>query len=145
MWLSDEEYKFMCLHIPIICIDLVVKTEQGLLLTKRDIEPDKGCWHLPGGRVRHKETVHDAIRRVAINELNVFVKNPKLIGYMEILEEIQNGIPRHVVSLIHSVDLVTNNISGSWQAQETCFFPKRPSNVVPGHDKFLINHNIWRI
>lgn len=65
MWLSDETFKSVIQHTPLISIDLIVRNEQGeVLLGKRVNAPAKGYWFVPGGRVRKNETLDDAFVRL---------------------------------------------------------------------------------
>lgn len=72
MWLSDETFKSVIQHTPLISIDLIVRNEQGeVLLGKRVNAPAKGCWFVPGGRVRKNETLDDAFVRLVKEELGI--------------------------------------------------------------------------
>lgn len=72
MWLSDETFKSVIQHTPLISIDLIVRNEQGeVLLGKRVNAPAKGYWFVPGGRVRKNETLDDAFVRLVREELGI--------------------------------------------------------------------------
>lgn len=72
MWLSDETFKSVIQHTPLISIDLIVRNEQGeVLLGKRVNAPAKGYWFVPGGRVRKNETLDDAFVRLVKEELGI--------------------------------------------------------------------------
>ena len=72
MWLPDETFKSVIRHTPLISIDLIVRNEQGeVLLGKRVNAPAKGCWFVPGGRVRKNETLDDAFVRLVKEELGI--------------------------------------------------------------------------
>ncbi len=62
---------------PAITVDCVVfgydGNELNILLIKRGIEPFVDCWALPGGFVRHDETIDEAAKRELLEE--TFVKN----------------------------------------------------------------------
>ncbi len=70
-----------------MCVDVIVETSRGIVLTLRDIEPWKGQWHIPGGTVMYTESVEHAVKRVAKEEIGVNVAIQKLIGYTEYLNE----------------------------------------------------------
>ena len=68
---------------PRIAVDLWVKNEDGgVLHTKRDMEPFKGLWHLPGSFLLLGETVDECVGRLASEELGLkaicFRKYPTL-------------------------------------------------------------------
>ncbi len=46
-----------------LAVDAVVFRQRLVLLIKRRIDPDQGCWALPGGMVEWDETVAEAVRR----------------------------------------------------------------------------------
>lgn len=98
-WLSESDYNFIYSRAPRVCVDLVIKTKTGVHLVKRDIQPYKGKYHLPGGRVRFRESIEKAIQRIAKTELNCFVKIGKMIGFMEFPRELQNKQRRHSISI----------------------------------------------
>jgi ADP-ribose pyrophosphatase YjhB (NUDIX family) len=145
-WLSNEDYKFICNNVPIACVDLAIHTESGLLLSRRAIEPNYGDWHMPGGRIRHRETVEEAIRRIAREEVNAEVYIYDLVGTFEILNEVQNNVSRHVISLVHSVHITKiDAFIETWHTQELAIFNRIPKNIVPAHRAFFIKHNLLRI
>jgi colanic acid biosynthesis protein WcaH len=58
--------------MPIACVDVVIyDLMAGLLLVKRSIEPEKGKWWFPGGRVKRMETLGTAVRRIAQDEVGL--------------------------------------------------------------------------
>jgi colanic acid biosynthesis protein WcaH len=72
MWLSDETFKSVIQHTPLISIDLIVRNEQDeVLLGKRVNAPAKDYWFVPGGRVRKNETLDDAFIRLVKEELGI--------------------------------------------------------------------------
>jgi ADP-ribose pyrophosphatase YjhB (NUDIX family) len=99
--LSDKEYKYIYSRVPRICIDLIIKTRKGLLLTKRDIPPEKNKWHLPGGMVYKGEKLTDVVKRIALNELGILPIEFKLFNYVgEYLNELnKNKIRVHSVAV----------------------------------------------
>ena len=61
--LSDQEYKEIYSKVPRLCVELLIKTEEGILLVKRAIPPGEGLWYLPGGTVLFDESVEQAVKR----------------------------------------------------------------------------------
>ena len=74
--LTFEEFKTIYSKVPRLTVEVIVKTDKGILFTKRLIPPYVGSWHFPGGTVYYKETITDAIERVAQDELGVKVTTP---------------------------------------------------------------------
>ena len=82
-WLSDDEWATIVRNVPIVSVDLVVLTDDGVVLAKRTNEPAKGEWFVPGGRVRKGERLEDAVHRVAKEELGIEVEIVESLGAYE--------------------------------------------------------------
>lgn len=133
--LSDNEYKFVYGKVPRLCVDLAIKTDQGLVLTKRSISPFKNTWHFPGGRVLYRESIPEAIKRIANNEIGVQVEIKKLIGYLEVLKD---GKFVHSVSMVFEIKVKRGKITvDRIQAKKVKAFKKLPPNTHPYHRKFI--------
>lgn len=83
----DAEWATIVRNVPIVSIDLVVfaprESGTGVVLAKRENEPAKGRWFVPGGRVRKGERLREAVHRVAREELGVDVEIERLLGVYE--------------------------------------------------------------
>ena len=73
-WISEDDWNTIVSQVPIVSIDLVVLCDDGVLLGKRENEPAKGEWFVPGGRVRKSETLVEAVDRVGQQELGTEVE-----------------------------------------------------------------------
>ncbi len=83
-WLPKAEYDAIFSRVPRLCVEVVIADpERGVLLTLRDIPPNVGAWHIPGGTVLFAEPVVEAVRRVARFELGLDVDVGELLGYIE--------------------------------------------------------------
>lgn len=138
-YLTDEDYNFIYSRVPRICVDLLIKNKLGeILLTKRDIEPYKNHWHLPGGRIKFRETVEEALHRIALAELGYHLNvNYRLIGSIQFLTEEQQGNPRHSISLVH---LIEYNEFG--KLTDGAFFGQLPEPIIPEQKEFILNNHI---
>ena len=63
-----------------------------MLLSLRDIPPNVGAWHIPGGTVLFGERVADAVRRVALGEIELDVQVGELLGYIEYPSHHENAL-----------------------------------------------------
>ncbi|OGZ72567.1 MAG: hypothetical protein A2908_01700 [Candidatus Staskawiczbacteria bacterium RIFCSPLOWO2_01_FULL_38_12b] len=137
--LTDEEYKFIYERVPRLCLDFIIVKDDKVLLSKRDIAPYKGYWHLPGGMVRYKESFDEAAERILKSELGLKPKMKKLIGYMQMPDEInENNTLVHSVSIAFLTTLEEGDIKGSEQAHEIEYFALLPEeNLHPIQGKFL--------
>ncbi len=65
---------------PKLMVDVVIPSENGVVLIRRGTDPYKGMWALPGGFVEVGETVESAAVREAKEETNLDVELERLIG-----------------------------------------------------------------
>ena len=137
-YLTDEEYDFIYSRVPRICVDLLVKNSKGqVLLTKRTIEPYISHWHFPGGRIKFRESIHDAVKRIAKGELGIELSDTgEVKGYCEFPEEVQKEQPRHSLSIVHEIIF-----DGDLNAQDTYqWLDQMPEPVIPPQKDFLIKN-----
>lgn len=135
--LSSKEYKFVYSRTPRLCVDVLIFTKKGLLLSRRDIPPFAGLWHFPGGRVFYKESISDAIKRIAQEEIGVKVKIEETLGYNESLKE---GPYVHSDAIVFAAKIKSGVIRGSEQAREIRAFRAIPADTNPYQKKFLKNN-----
>ena len=136
-WLPEKDFKYIYSKVPRLCVDLVIQNEYGIVLSKRDIMPDKGKWHLPGGTVLNNESLKKAVERIAKGETGLKIKIVSYVGNIEFLRENPHA---HAVSLVYLVKPVSGNLKGSSQAEEIEFFHKLPVNTIKEHSAFLNEH-----
>jgi len=78
---------------------IVVNRKKEILMEKRQIEPFKGCWVLPGGHVEFGETVENALRREIKEELGVRFF---ILSFMGVEQEMykRKGIMSHEINFV---------------------------------------------
>lgn len=81
--IPSDEYATIVRNAPIVSVDLLVHHQGGLLLGKRENEPVKGEWFVPGGMVHKNEALDEAVHRVAIKELGTDVVIEGQLGTFE--------------------------------------------------------------
>lgn len=81
--IPDESWEAIVRNVPIVSVDLVVRVDGGILLGKRQNEPAKGEWFVPGGTVFKNERLREAAHRVAREELGTDVEIEKRLGTYE--------------------------------------------------------------
>jgi ADP-ribose pyrophosphatase YjhB (NUDIX family) len=92
-WLPKAEFDEIFSRVPRLCVEVVIATaERGVLLKLRDIPPNVGAWHIPGGTVLFAEPVAAAVRRVALDELGLEVSVGELLGYIEYPSHYNKGL-----------------------------------------------------
>ena len=109
--------------MPRVTADLVIlNNKREVLLSKRDIPPHAGSWHLPGGLVRRGERVAQAALRIGKAETGLKIKLENCAG----LFDSPNRVPRmHDITLVFRAKIIGGKVKGSWQGQEMRFFNTR--------------------
>jgi colanic acid biosynthesis protein WcaH len=116
-------------NVPLVSVDLVVEHDGGVLLGKRENEPAKEEWFVPGGTVLKNESRTEAVHRVAKEELGESVVINDCLGTYEHFydtSEIEDVDSKHYVATAYRCHLEHNkpNLAGDDQhsALET-FYP----------------------
>lgn len=134
--LSNAEFKQIYSKVPRLCIDLIIKNDDKILLSKRKLQSWQNQWHLPGGTVYYKEFVQDAIKRIAKKELGVEVHSDKFLGYIEYVSEERERGFGWTVSLVFLCRIVVGvpkeNEEGLPQ-----FFSSMPNPMIKEQVKFM--------
>ncbi|OYR78619.1 NUDIX domain-containing protein [Halorubrum ezzemoulense] len=82
-WIADDEWPTIVANVPLVSVDLVIEHDGGVILGKRQNEPAKGEWFVPGGMVLKNESRTDAVHRVAKDELGEAVGIDDCLGTYE--------------------------------------------------------------
>jgi ADP-ribose pyrophosphatase YjhB (NUDIX family) len=134
--LSLEDFMSIYHRVPRAAVDVIIKTDEGVVLTKRLIPPFKGLWHVPGGTILFMEPVDHAIKRIAREELGVEIEVVKLLGLLEYF----NDEGRHTVCNEFLVKVVSGQLCGSDQGEEWRYFKKIPDEMIPEQSAFFKKH-----
>lgn len=136
-YLSDEDFFYIYSKVPRLGIDLIIQSEEGVLLALRSIEPNNGLWHTPGGTVYKGETIAEAAVRIAKKETGLQVKVDRCLGYMDFPGEMRSGVDIHTVSIAMKVIPLDNNLVHDENAKELRYFKELPENTIVQHREFL--------
>lgn len=139
--LSYKEWLKIFSKVPRICVDLVIKSEKGVILTKRNIYPYKGYWHTPGGGIIFGERIKETVERVAKEELNIDVKFLDVVGVMEFKVVKNYG---HTISIACLCKPLADNFVGSNQANEIAYFKTAPLKTIKEQREFLVKHKFLK-
>lgn len=85
--LSHEEFERIYTMVPRVTVEVVITSAKGVVLALRQEPSWNGLWHIPGGTILYKETVHQAVERIAYEELGVRVSMGEILGYIEYTTE----------------------------------------------------------
>ena len=69
--LDDKFFKTVVDSVPLVSIDILIKKDNKILLGKRVNKPAQGYFFSIGGRINKNETIDNAMKRIALNELNI--------------------------------------------------------------------------
>ena len=133
---------------PIPGVGAIVVSAKGILLVRRDKEPGKGLWSIPGGGVEVGETAEEAIIREVKEESGVDVEPIHEIGYADIIMEDADGnVEFHYILLhflAHALNLDTTPESP--EAEVSWFMPDElPHSQIPEPILQLIQKNNTQI
>lgn len=139
--LSQKEFTTIYGRVPRLVVDAVIKTREGIVFAKRDIEPWKGKWHLPGGTVRLNERLKEAVIRIIKEETGLTIKVGKPLGSIEYLYA-KHGIHNHSVSVVFLASPHNGVLRGSPQGKEVQYFSHMPKNIIAEQKNFLKEHKL---
>ncbi|MCX6703570.1 MAG: NUDIX domain-containing protein [Candidatus Zambryskibacteria bacterium] len=143
-YLTDEEFYTIYGRVPRLNVDLIIRSNEGVLFSQRAIEPIKGFWHLPGGTVYKTEKIEEAAVRIAKKETNLDVKVLGCLGYMEFLSEMRNGVEIHSISIVMEVEAVRGEAKPDEHATAVKYFMVLPEPVSKEHGVFLTEKGIFK-
>jgi 8-oxo-dGTP diphosphatase len=131
-WLPKAEFDAIFSRVPRLSVEVVIATpERGVLLMLRDIPPNIGAWHIPGGTVMFGERLTDAVKRVARDELGLEVSVGDLLGYIEYPSHYENGLDS-------PVGIAFRTISAAGEPPDGCaWFTALPDGLYAEQAEFL--------
>ncbi len=137
--LSPEEFKTIYSKVPRLCVELVIKTDEGVLLTLRTLPSYHGLWHMPGVTLAFRESVSEAVRRVAKDELGIEIVIDSLLDFIEYINEDEGRGFGHAVTLVFLCHPSDPNapIKLNEEASEYNYFKTLPDNIIKEHGEFL--------
>ena len=138
-YLTDDEFNLVYSLVPRLTVDLLIESQEGLLLSLRSIEPYMGEWHLPGRTVYIDESIDEASVRVAKRETGLDVVFKKSIGHMEFPNEVRGLVTIRTVSLVVVVEIIGGILQPDEFASELKWFKFLPANIISQHGKFLLD------
>jgi len=133
--IPKDEFEKIYSTVPRLCVDVIIQTDKGVLLSKRDIPPAKGKWHIPGGTVFFEETLEQATKRIAKDELGVDIKPIKILGILEYsTKEEMFGKP---VSVVFLAKIASGSLKPDEQTTKIDFFENLPENIILDQKRFI--------
>lgn len=133
-YMNKRQWKKILETSPIVCVELVFKNNGKYLFIKRKQKPDKGLYAIPGGTILRGETILEALKRKAQEEVGISIKEYKFRGIeMFYGNESEVGTDYYAVSLIYEIPTkcYTDKAEDKWL--------KVPDNTVAKYSKKIIS------
>lgn len=132
-----DKFKQIYSKVPRLCVDLIIKTNQGVLLTLRTKNGWENQWHLPGGTVFYREPAIKAVKRIAKEEVGVTITSAKFLNFIEWPNEIKERGFGYSVSLVFLCTINNDKLKLDNQVEKANFFKEIPENTIHEHKIFL--------
>ncbi len=101
---------------PTLAVDVIIEyPNREVVLVRRGVEPFKGMWALPGGRVEVGETVEAAAIREAREETGLEIQLSRLVG---VYSDPQRDPRGHVVSIVFHARPIGGSLAADTDAAE---------------------------
>ena len=137
--LPERQYHKIYSIVPRMTVDLIIFYKDGIILSKRDIPPCKGMWHLPGGTVLFGERLYEAAVRISKEEVGLPIK---LVGIIGIKEYSRRAAFGQAVALVFIAEGMSGRLRGNEYAKEVDIFTKLPKNLIKEQRDMLIELGI---
>lgn len=138
--LTQEEFDTIFGKVPRLTVEVTVRTNDGIVMTKIPKGPAKGQWNVPGGTVRFGEKLTEAAQRVAKAELGVEVKVGRNLGYIEYPELLEAGERGWPVGMVFEATIVSGELTTSDYGEPVACFKEIPENMIPSQAKFFAQY-----
>jgi colanic acid biosynthesis protein WcaH len=143
-WLPKDEFDAIFRRVPRLSVEVVIAApERGVLLALRDIPPNVGAWHIPGGTVLFAEPVVETVKRVARDELGLEVEVGELLGYIEYPSHYENGLDCPV-GLAFRCEPVGGLPEPDALPEGCAWFVRLPDGLYAEQREFLSGHGSTR-
>jgi mutator protein MutT len=100
---------------PKVAVGAICRAEGKILMLRRAIEPSYGRWVFPGGYVDRGETLEEAARREAKEEIGAVIRLTRLVN-------VYSYTGRPVIVVVYEADIVGGEIRGGVEALEVRAF-----------------------
>ncbi len=131
---------------PVCAVGAIVLDKGRLLLCKRDREPARGRWTLPGGRVEPGESLREALVREVREEAGIDVDGDALIGVAEsVVRDDDGGIAFHYIILDFTATARSHDIKAGDDAADARWVPideLRSLSLTDGLLEFLSDRGV---
>ena len=117
-------YELIVDVLPIPSVEAVISKNDSLLFLRRKINPVKGEWWFPGGRIRKGETLEETLYREVKEETGLDVIESELIN---VYSRIFDG--RHDISIAYLCNCKGDKIILNNEHSEYRYFKRLPKSI----------------
>lgn len=140
MDLPQHLFNYVSSITPLVSVELVITCPSShVLLSWRDDDLYGPGWHLPGGIVRHKESLIDRIRFVALKECSIDRFESCIFLQVNQIMNPNRNLRGHFISLVYglSIDYVPCVDQDNCQNGSLGLFSSAPTNLIEQHRRFV--------
>ena len=119
---------------PKLMVDVIIPSENGVVLIRRGNDPFRGQWALPGGFVEVGETVEEAADREAAEETGLAVEVARLVGVYSDPERDPRG---HNVSVAFLARVLSGDLVAATDASEVAVLDPSSVELAFDHRKII--------
>lgn len=134
------------MRYPVCAVGAVILDHGDILLVRRDREPDRNHWSLPGGRVELAESLREALAREIREETGIEADVDGLCGIAErIVRDDEGAVEFHYIIADFYATARSRSATAGDDAAEVRWFPVSDlaeQSLPPGLLEFLADRGI---
>jgi len=146
-WLDEHEYRYVFSRVPRLCVDLILITDEGIVLVKRNQTTWNKYWHIPGGSVMYDESIKEALKRICDTELGITAilnEEPKVAGYAEYDETKQRGYGKSKSLVFYARSCKPFTVKINDNGEQIKVFKKLPKRILEEQKEWLEKNNLCK-
>lgn len=130
-FIPGKLYKRIQGMLPVVCVDVLIRTNKGLLLGVRRRPPALGLKWAIGGRVLYGERLDEAVMRKAKEEAGLDVRIVKRVGVYTVISTKGSGEKRHSVAVVYLARSVGGRLKLNYEYSGFVFAKKPDKSLHP--------------
>ena len=119
---------------PKLMVDVIIPSQEGVVLVRRGSEPFEGRWALPGGFVEVGETAEEAATRETAEETGLAVEISRLVGVYSDPERDPRG---HNVSVAFVAEVLSGDLAAASDAAEVAVLDPATVELAFDHARII--------
>lgn len=129
---------------PIPTIDAIIEKDRKIVLVKRNKQPFKGLWAIPGGHVDYGETVENATIREAEEETGLKIRLKEILG---VYSRPDRNPEKHTMATVFVAEVVGGELKSGSDAADAKWIPIDEinfDNLAFDHSQILRDYIKWK-